>query len=507
MKRFNVITILLLFVVFNSFSQSAYYDARALQNKFVQGKLTKDSVAGFVAVLKKYLPESLKTQPDGTPTPDISILNSLSNSESDYYNPFVKKLKIADWATKNLAPDQATAEAAPGLTAATPAGLTTMMIDGMAKFLVKRTKEELSSVFFDDFEKLLNDQKDLQKFFPSTFTILHTAKDEIYSYQVYLPALQEAFKNDLDNLLANAYTWTKSTDGALIQDVQKDPRLYAALKTAFYMARELDKGTHPADLLNTLVKLNRATPRPAADSIDFAAIHPNLFPSLQTINVFSQSLRTDVAGRYWITEEEFKVFRSETFTYLYFALIYQQIHIDKKTSLINFTTADNAVIRLDQVLEKMASNIGQLTDALSKIKEQLTTIETQVNTILNSKDRKVSSYVTLAQTLATSVERVSGSPFAANASRIDKAAAQFYVDHLSALWSYIESKAYNSAVFEAYVVLDAALGEKADGALTEFLKYGNFMAAVAAAQNSGRGGCGNRSRGASAGQLFHQAQS
>ncbi len=177
--------------------------------KFVQGKLTKDSVAGFVAVLKKYLPESLKTQPDGTPTPDISILNSLSNSESDYYNPFIKKLKIADWATKNLAPDQATAEAAPGLTAGTPAGLTTMMIDGMAKFLVKRTKEELSSVFFDDFEKLLNDQKDLQKFFPSTFTILHTAKDEIYSYQVYLPALQEAFKNDLDNLLANAYTWTK----------------------------------------------------------------------------------------------------------------------------------------------------------------------------------------------------------------------------------------------------------------------------------------------------------
>jgi hypothetical protein len=132
----------------------------------------------------------------------------------------------------------------------------------------------------------------------------------------------------------------------------------------------------------------------------------------------------------------------------------------------------------------MASNIGQLSDALSKIKEQLTTIENQVNTILNSKDRKVSSYVTLAQTLATSVESVSGSPFAANAGRMDRGAAQFYVDHLSALWSYVESKAYNSAVFEAYVVLDAALGENADGALTEFLKYGNFMAAVAAARNS-----------------------
>ncbi len=184
------------------------------------------------------------------------------------------------------------------------------------------------------------------------------------------------------------------------------------------MARELDKGTHPADLLNTLVKLNRANPRPAADSIDFADIHPNLFPSLQTVNVFSQSLRTDATGRYWITEEEFKAFRGETFTYLYFALVYEQVHIDKKTSSINFVAADNTVIRLDQVLEKMASNIGQLSDALSKIKEQLKAIETQVNTILNSKDRKVSSYVTLAQTLATSVENVSGSAFAANASRM-----------------------------------------------------------------------------------------
>jgi len=478
MKRFNVITILLLFIGANAFSQSAYYDAQTLKSKLVQGKLPKDSIAGFVAVLKKYLPDSLKTMSDGTPKPDWAIMTALKESKK-YKNPFLAGF-IVDPGTQHISKTTATDEVLSAGAAASPAGLTTMMIDGMAKFLVKRTKEELNTAFFDEFEKKLEEQKDLQKFFPSTFTILRTAKDEIYNYQIYLPALQEAFKSDLSNFLANAYTWTKSTDGKLIQHVQKDQQLYAVLKAAFYLSRELDNGVHPGDILNALVALNQLDPKPATDNIDFGDLYENLYPSLQTVNLFSQSLRTNKASRYWITEDEFNAFRSEAFVNLYFGLIYQQT----KLTRICFKKTDDKKICLDTVLYTMASNVNQLRDALTKIKEQLASIENQVNAIRNTNDRKASSYITLAQTMAVSVQNVSGSAFAVNASRVDNAAARFYIDHLSTLWSYIESKAYNSAVFEAYVVLDSALNNEADPALKAFLKYGTFMATVAAAQSS-----------------------
>ena len=60
----------------------------------------------------------------------------------------------------------------------------TNFADGLARFLVKRMKEELNIVFFEQFEKELEKQKDLRRLFPSTYSILSIAKKNEFIYPI-----------------------------------------------------------------------------------------------------------------------------------------------------------------------------------------------------------------------------------------------------------------------------------------------------------------------------------
>ena len=78
----------------------------------------------------------------------------------------------------------------------------TNIADGLAKFLVKRTKQELSIAFFEKFKKTLNDTnfRDLQTVFPNTYNLLNVIDEQIYDYQKYIQNLRAAFKSDLKDL-------------------------------------------------------------------------------------------------------------------------------------------------------------------------------------------------------------------------------------------------------------------------------------------------------------------
>src|SRR5204863_2622585 len=79
----------------------------------------------------------------------------------------------------------------------------TNIADGLAKFLVKRTKEELSIAFFDRFKKIIDSAKDLKTLFPQTASLLDVIGDEVYNYQNYIQNLREAFKEDIEALDKN----------------------------------------------------------------------------------------------------------------------------------------------------------------------------------------------------------------------------------------------------------------------------------------------------------------
>jgi len=471
-------------------AQSIYYDAKLLKAKATFQKnstkkleigITKANADTLLPLLFNYLsPEDQKLITDETES--SKKFEVYKNGFKD--NPFVVvggTIQQNDIAASGKAFSAATSE-----NASSGQSLTTSVIDGLAKFLVKRTKQELTSTFFDDFEKELEKQKDLQVLFPATFTILRSAKDEIYTYRVYLPALQQAFLNDVDNFLANGFEWTKTTGGVVIQKLQGSDHkaIYAGLKTTFFIGRELDQGSHPGDVLHALTGLYSNNADVKTDFIDFANIDVNLPPALQTVDLFSQSLRTVKPDRYWVDAEELKAFTDINYVRMYFGLIYQRAKIDA----ICFSDKKGGRHCLTDALQVVAVNGGdiqKLKSTIESIKTVFNSIENDIQQLKNQQSRKASDYVKVIQSTLKLVKETPGGTLLSNAAPIRESGnATFYIEHLTALWSYIKIKSYNAAIYEAYTVLDTALADKNNATLKAFLKYGTFIATVSTAENS-----------------------
>ena len=84
----------------------------------------------------------------------------------------------------------------------------TNIADAFAKFLVKRTKEELNTTFFKKFYETISKEEyaDLQTVFPQTYRALTIIGNEIYRYEAYIQTLRESFENDLSNIYENLPT-------------------------------------------------------------------------------------------------------------------------------------------------------------------------------------------------------------------------------------------------------------------------------------------------------------
>ena len=474
-----------LLAAFASHGQMVYYDAQLLKQKLVNKKFPIPTVncvtspndpsciefEEWTTVFKPYVPTNVQGKPSDIATylhqenPFLKDLIVLTTSHS---GGFTSSMQLESLVSSS--------------SAATPQGLTSKVVDGIAKFLVKRTKEELTTAFFEQFNAVLEKQKDLQILFPSTYQILKTATTEIFNYQAYLPSLREAFEYDLDNFFSNAFEWTKSSDGNLIQRVASDSLLYTGLKTSFYIGRELDLGTHPGDVLKSVVALDTTNARHASDSMNLSVLHPNLSPMLQTANLFSQALRSDNSERYWITENQFQSFRDPIFIRIFFGLVYQQIILDPVP--IQFEI-NSGVIALSEVLKKAAQRTNELQALIRSFDEKLTGIQKEIEAIRNTPDRNHADYVRLAKDIFGLTSVASNNKLLIEHAIPIPSSVWFYVEHISGLWSHIESKSYNSAVFEAYAILDKAIpAEENRETLKAFLKYGTFMATVATAETS-----------------------
>lgn len=486
MKKLITLIIAAWFAV-DAHSQDAnhftYHDAATLvQYLDADGKLIipKDATSPDWKKVEEYMPVLRSYLRSGDNLTMQQVIAAYEN------NPFISPLIVVPSGNSSN-PVTAGLQGRSVSAAATPeAGASgfniTTVVDGVARFLVKRTKQELTSAFFEDFERELDKQKDLQKLFPSTFTILKAAKDEIYNYQAYLTSLQEAFQNDLDSFLANGYNWTKSTDGAIIIKLRENKPVYNGLKAAFFVGKELDHGEHPGAVLNALTLLDPQTD----EGIAFNEIHANLFPSLQTLNLFSQSLRSKSGDRYWISADEFRAFENLKFLQLYFGLIYQQVL--NAQPAICFARASGDPICLKDVLTNIGTGniqFEKLKAAIAFLKTRLSGVEQQVQTLVNSETRRVSDYGNLAQTLVSAVQAAPRNLFAGDAAAVATTGdGAFYIEHLQALWADIESRSYGTAIFEAYVVIEKVLAENDKPLVKSFLKYGNFIATVAKAESS-----------------------
>lgn len=255
MKQKLLFFLLVMFLLIQkSFTQNAYYDAITISARLDSGGHFGQE---FFPLLRKYYPG--KT--------DNEIATKLKQ------NPFLQKHFQA------------------GSTASAPEFLkssnlvskiggldVTAIADGLARFLIKRGKEELNIAFFQRMKKFLEQNIEAKTLFPATSVFLGNIAS--YRYAELLQSLREAFHKDLKNLIVNL---NLLIDLPKYKDLLKAlPEIRVAIRSA-KIVNELsrtDSSLHPANLIHHLAYMN-----------EWHEMDINLEHSWKLLDVFSESVR------------------------------------------------------------------------------------------------------------------------------------------------------------------------------------------------------------------------
>ena len=171
----------------------------------------------------------------------------------------------------------------------------TNIADGFAKFIVKRTKEELSIAFFQKFKNELDKYPDLKSVFPKTHGLLVIVDQEIYTYSNYVNILREAFRADIRVLDENLPSIIDNHEAFFTQDANYI--LKVSLLSGCYLSSSLKKDTHIGDVIQGFpLAVFANAPGTAKVKIDL------LKGAIQTVQLFSESLKESDPAKnsYWV---------------------------------------------------------------------------------------------------------------------------------------------------------------------------------------------------------------
>ncbi len=388
----------------------------------------------------------------------------------------------------------------------------TTLADGFAKFIVTRTKQELSIAFFNKFKTMLSDPKyvDLQTVFPETYKTLSAIGDEIYMYNAYLQTLRESFEKDLAALPSNLPT---------LLDNHKTffdslPGLRAVLKTGFYLTQQIQDKQHPGNIIENF---------PVENLID-SAIDPNIPAAFQTLQLLSTSLKSNTDTlRYWASNSDIKkLFSNDTVLLeIYFGLLEQQA----KSNRITFHDKNGQPRQLSDIIDslypsvtndlpKYKAYIKNMVLKIQNLETKVAGLKTKGSDSLNIENYYglVSSSIDLMKYL-TQVENIPHFPDGLDIQK--KTGIYFYAAQTSAnIVIDVNRKNYSSAILDAKQLYDTIFTdtniedfvsrskkdsklcqkdladtiktekEKSKTTINAFFKYGSFMAVVAMAKNS-----------------------
>lgn len=283
-------------------AQNAFYDARKLRDSAFVGKrvisgtniLMLPDMEIVYRVLKNYVPDSIKHKDD--------LVNYFQG------NPYIQFNTGAAITHSELG-----AGINSGLSSI--GGLdVTSVADGLARFIVARTKAELNMAFFGKFQELLAkpEYKDLQTVFPQTYSALNVIGDQIYNYNTYLQSLRDAFINDLGALSAHLPSVIDNHPAFF----DRYPSMAALLQSGCYIASGIDDKVHPGDILNDY----------PSEYLD--PLNPNWKASIKTAQIISRSLRDTASSpdsSYWVSVQRIRTFVKDDISFrIFMGLIYQQ---------------------------------------------------------------------------------------------------------------------------------------------------------------------------------------
>ncbi len=294
-------------------------------------------------------------------SPDSSNYATLKSTYT--VNPYLKEMVVnckAIAAQSNI-PDKAknlNVESFSGAMSSIGGLDVTSFADGLAKFLVKRTKEEMNIAFFNRLKDFLTDTNylDAKILFPTTFRNLSAIGNEIYQYAAYLETLRAGFIDDFQHL-PDHFPAVMDNHPEL-KEINHDS--FFGFKTACYISTSLREQEHVGNIIANL-------PDEYIDSLQT----PNAESSIRLLQLFSEALRDTVTAddsKFWIkTEHINKLFKDQDVFKIFLGLI-RQVATRAPYNSIRFADTLSLVKSLDRV----SANINDLNVYKKYIKDFIT---------------------------------------------------------------------------------------------------------------------------------------
>ncbi|OQP66522.1 hypothetical protein A3860_13640 [Niastella vici] len=374
----------------------------------------------------------------------------------------------------------------------------TKFADGLAKFIVARSKEELNIAFFRKFQEFIRAYPEVQVVFPTTYKFLM----DIYSYQyaAMLPALRAGFQKDLNAFSKNLIALRDLSAADCPTDNQKCKDRLTAINVflnnnpagrgiiaGLIVSNNILEGNNAAETLNNL----------ANDPV-FQHSEENVSNIVQFTNLISQSMVSHEAGRVWVTKTEIgNLLKNEAAIKIYLGLVF---NADKKRGAnnIRFNIGNPAITTtLQQYINNLHDNWASLnfrfrTDfgsiansaaSVSSLTDNITTSEAK------GQESSILIYANYASALSTflkaSILFIGDANLFPGFEKLKDDMLHFtrIIDPATDACYDIKSQNYSALVMHTSEILAEIL----DSNYTfkeEFIRYGTFMANVVEAKNS-----------------------
>lgn len=263
----------------------------------------------------------------------------------------------------------------------------TNFADGLAKFIVDRTKQELNIAFFDKFKEVLNDPKyvDLKTVFPETYAVLMVIDNQIYNYNDYLQALRNAFDRDLSDLPNNLPSIIDNHSAYF----DANPGLKVILQSSFYIAQQVQLKEHPGQMIANY---------PVGEFMGAqTGINQNISASFKTLQLVSKSFKSKTDSlHYWANDSLIKkLFTNDTAVKIYIGLLVQQA---KKEDIIFKGKASKELWKIIDSSYTLARGYEEYKNFFRTVSSKVRDIEKAIDALkeINKDSLKVEKYHVIA---------------------------------------------------------------------------------------------------------------
>ncbi len=377
----------------------------------------------------------------------------------------------------------------------------TNFVDGLAKFLVERTQQELSVAFFQKMKEQFGNLPEFRIFFPNTYKILDAI--ESYQYATLLQTLKESFEADIRALPLNLpkirnfdATYCDGNPGTLkdkcVTRMTSIHNFFSNDETGNYTAlglvavENIAQGNNPADIIDNVAgspEMDRLLARSEPASKDCGA-------TILLANLISQSLLSTDNGKVWVSQGQLKsLFNTPTGWQIYLALLYQKYTMSKKEIIFYDNTT---AITFDTILNRVhRGNLdGQVIQTIKIFSGFVNSVNETTQKITQSGNNSVSadfmaSYDYFKAT-STALDALASLPVIngyAGAQKL-KNMLENVVDPAVDMVYSIATKKYSAAILDLDVFVEKSGMIKETPVVKDLLKYGTFISTVATAQNS-----------------------